>query len=1018
MLNRIIQFALTQRLLVLVLTLGLVAAGIQSFIALPIDAFPDISPTQVKVILKTPGLTPEEVENQVTRPIEVELLGIPNQQILRSIAKYGLTDVTLDFEDGTDIYWARQQVAERLASVWDSLPADIGGGIAPMSTPLGELYMFTLDGPQSLEEKRHILDWQIRPVLRTVPGVADVNPLGGRVETFQVSPDPVLMEAHGFSYQELEDALMANNSNDGAGRLAAGEEIILVKSSGKIETLDQLRRLVVGSKGSESIYLEDIAEVSLNSLTRYGAVTDSGTQEAVEALVVALRGANARQVIAGIDEALEKLRPSLPDDLSIGVFYDRSHLVNRAVSTVSEALIIAVVLVILLLLFFLGDLRSAFTVALSLPLAALITFLLMSFFDMSANLMTLGGLAIAIGMLVDASVVVVENCVARLSQSSNQLPKLHILFRAVKEVAGPVVSGTVIILLVFAPLVTLQGLEGKLFVPVALTIMFALSGSLVISLTIIPVVSSWLIKSGADSTPRLVVWMQNGYRRMLTWTLAKGWPILITTAALFALAIFAYMQVGKSFMPEMDEGDLILQLEKIPTISLETSADIDLLVEQALLAEIPEIKRIVARLGSDELGMDPMGLNETDMFLELAPRDTWQLKSKDELKEKIRTVMHGFPGVSFGFTQPIDMRVSEMISGASGDLAVKVFGPDLDILQGLAEQIDALLKEVPGSADVLLQQADGMSYLSLKPNQTEMGRRGLQVADVQRQLRASLEGITIGEIQQTLIRSPLVIRYPKPADWSSLLSSQTLKDINGETVSLSELVTAQQVEGPVIIQRESGQRFALVDAYVEGRALVDYVEDARATIESNIDLPQGYFIEWGGEFENQQRASMRLAIMIPIAISLVFLVLFSTFRRIDEALLVLGNIPLALIGGIVALWISGIYLSVPASVGFIALLGVAVMNGVVLVVQFKQLSSLGFSKAEVIVTGAVKRLRPVLMTATTGAFGLIPLLFATGPGSEIQKPLAVVVTGGLVSSTFLTLFLLPLLYQKLIMRKS
>ena len=1018
MLARLIRFSLTQRLLILVMAAGLIFAGVNSYLNLPIDAFPDISPTQVKIILKAPGLTPQEVENQVTRPIEVELLGIPNQQVLRSIAKYGLTDITVDFEEGTDIYWARQQVAERLSAVWDTLPNDIGGGIAPMSTPLGELFMFTLDGPFSLETKRRILDWQIRPVLRSVPGVADVNPLGGRVETYQVSPDPVLMDAHGFKYEQLEEALVSNNSNDGAGRLSAGEEIILVKSSGRIQGLEQLQRLVVGQDQGDPIHLIDLAEVTLSSLTRYGAVTDSGQGEAVEALVVALRGANAKQVIVNVRKELEKLKPSLPPDLVLSVFYDRSNLVDRAVGTVNKALVIAVVLVVLLLVFFLGDLRAAVAVAVILPMAALVTFLLMSLFGMSANLMSLGGLAIAIGMLVDASVVVVENCVARLATSPEKLPRMHVLFRAVREVAGPVVSGTLIILLVFAPLVTLQGLEGKLFVPVALTIMFALTASLVLSLTFIPVMCSWLLKAKADSTPRVVKWMQEGYRKVLTLFLKKPGPVFLATGLLFIVAILAYTQVGKAFMPEMDEGDIIVQLEKVPTISLETSIGIDLQVEKALLAGIPEIKRIVARTGSDELGMDPMGLNETDMFLELTPRDTWEVPSKDALKDKIREIMADFPGVNFGFTQPIDMRVSEMISGASGDLAVKVFGPDLAVLQGLAIQIEAILKRIPGSTDILVQQADGMSYLSLRPNQAEIGRRGLSLALVQRQLRASLEGITVGEIQQTLVRSPLVIRYPKPADWSSLLASQTLEDSLGETVSLSELVDVKQIEGPVIIQRESGQRFALVDAYVSGRALVDYVEEARETIQTNLEIPQGYYLEWGGEFENQQRASLRLAIMVPVAVALVFLVLFSTFGKIDEALLVLGNIPFALIGGILALWISGIYLSVPASVGFIALLGVAVMNGVVLVVQFKQLHALGLPFTEVIVEGAVRRLRPVLMTATTGAFGLLPLLFATGPGSEIQKPLAVVVTGGLASSTILTLFLLPLLYLKLILRRK
>ena len=1018
MLARLIQFSLTQRLLILVISLGVFLLGGSRLMEIPIDAFPDISPTQVKVIIKAPGLTPEEVENRVTWPVEVELLGVPKQQTLRSLAKYGLTDITIDFEDGTDIYWARQQVAERLSAVWDSLPEDVSGGIAPMSTPLGELFMFTLDGPYSLEEKRHILDWTIRPVLRGVAGVADVNALGGHVETFQVSPNPSVMQQLDVDYQTLERVLVENNSSDGAGRLDAGEETYLVNTGGRIHNLQQLKDLVVLEREGNAIRLSEIATVSLGSITRYGAVTDSGKGEAVQALVVALRGANASEVIKGVQQALKTLESALPENLIVRPFYDRSHLVERAVSTVSTALMFAVLLVLVLLGLFLGDARAALAVAISLPMAAMVTFILMAQFDMSANLMSLGGLAIAIGMLVDASVVVVENSVARLATAPKGLPKLHILFRAVREVAGPVVSGTLIILLVFAPLMTLGGLEGKLFIPVALTIVFALAGSLILSLTLIPVVCSWLISSESSKTPRWVEALQRGYRTGLVNVIGRPKLILLPTAFALVLAIFAYTQVGKSFMPDMDEGDLILQIEKIPTISLTASQEIDNLVTGALVDQISEIERAIARSGADDLGMDPMSLNETDIFLQLAPRDQWQLESKDALKDRIRTMMLDFPGINYAFTQPIDMRVSEMIIGSRGDVAVQIFGPELDVLQKLVLQVGDLLTPLQGSEDVVVQQSDGLHYLRLQPDQQEIGRRGLSLQQVQRQLRAALDGLQVGEVQRegeyAGIRSPLVIRYEKPEDWRSLLASQSLSDAEGRPVSLSELVSIEQSQGPVLIQREAGQRFGRVDVYVGERALVDYVTEAQKLVEQQLDLPQGYYLQWGGEFENQQRASARLALMVPVAIALVFLVLFSTFGKVSEALLVLGNIPLALIGGILALWASGTYLSVPASVGFIALLGVAVMNGVVLVDQFKQLQAQGATGLDVIVEGAVRRLRPVLMTATTGAFGLLPLLFATGPGSEIQKPLAIVVTGGLISSTLLTLFLVPLLYRKFI----
>jgi cobalt-zinc-cadmium resistance protein CzcA len=1013
--KRLIEFALTQRTLVGLLAVVVAGVGWYAFRELPIDAFPDVSPTQVKIIVKAPGMTPEEVENQITAPIELELLGIPRQSMLRSVAKYALTDITVDFSEGTDIYWARQQVAERLGAVWENLPAGIEGGIAPMTTPLGEMFMFTVDGDYSLMEKRTVLDWIIRPALRTVPGVADVNSLGGYVRSFEVMPDPHRMAARGIDPLMLGAALATNNRNDGAGRMIEGEETLLVRSEGRIRTLDDVRAIVVDEQGGVPIRVADVATVRIGAITRYGAVTRDGAEEAVQGLVLGLRGANARDVVEGVTRKLEEISSALPDGLDVNVFYDRGDLVERAVGTVSKALAEATVLVIILLVLFLGDLRASLAVAMVLPLAALATFILMRQFGMSANLMSLGGLAIAIGMLVDAGVVVVENITTRLSewQKTRRVPRLHVVYRAVREVSLPVASGIGIIIIVFFPLLTLQGLEGKLFTPVALTIVFALASSLLLSLTVIPVLSSFLLKRVTHEEPWLPRKLEAFYVPRLRWCLDhSGWVLGGATGALAVTAI-VYLFIGKSFMPTMDEGDIIVQLEKLPSITLQDSVDLDLRVEQAILSRVPEVVRIVARVGSDEIGMDPMGLNETDIFMVLKPKAEWRMRSKEELIDAIRVVLDEFPGIAYGFTQPIEMRVSEMLTGVRGDVAVKLFGPDLGELNRYAGELAAELRTVDGSQDVFTSQNEGMQYFELEADRLTAGRFGLSVEDLQGILRAQLEGLPIGIVQEGAMRTPLLMRAAEsigasPASFSALPIS--LRD--GDQVPLGTLARIRRVEGVVAVARERGQRFAVVRTNVAGRDLVGFVEDARQQVASNIDLPPGYYVEWGGQFENQQRAAARLAIVVPASLALIFLLLFSTFRSVRQALLVLTNVPLALIGGVLGLWITGEYLSVPASVGFIALLGIAVLNGVVLVAYFNQLRVRGMPMTELVVEGARRRLRPVLMTASIAAFGLVPLLFATGPGSEIQRPLAIVVIGGLITATMLTLIVLPILYRR------
>jgi cobalt-zinc-cadmium resistance protein CzcA len=1013
--NYLIGFALAQRVLILLVAAVLAVAGYRAFMALPIDAFPDVSPTQVKIIIKAPGMTPEEVETRITAPIEVELLGIPNQTMLRSITKYALTDITLDFADGTDIYWARQQVGDRLAGVAGSLPEGIDGGIAPMTTPLGEMFMFTVDGPLSLSERRSLLEWVIRPALRTVPGVADVNVLGGYSRSFEVVPDPVRMAARGVDTLALERAITANNSNDGAGRINEGEEALLVRAEGRIETPGDLERIVVAVHDGIPIRVADVASVAIGSITRYGAVTQNGVAEAVQGLVLGLRGANAGDVVGGTRAKLAEIQSALPEGVEVRVFYDRGDLVRQAVSTVARALAEAVVLVLVLLLLFLGDLRAAVTVAVVLPLAALVTFLAMGQVGMSANLMSLGGLAIAIGMLVDAAVVVVENIATQLGAAGSQrkLPRLHIVYRAVREVAVPMSSGIGIIILVFLPLLSLQGLEGKLFAPVALTISFALGGSLVLSLTVIPVLASYLMRSAAHHEPWLPRKLGELYRPLLEGALARGNAVIGGALGALVLTAIAYLFIGKTFLPTMDEGDLIVQLEKLPSITLAESVDMDLRVQEAILARVPEVARIVARVGSDEIGMDPMGLNESDMFLVLAPRGEWRASSKDEVIDAIRAVLDEFPGVAYGFTQPIEMRTAEMLTGTRGDVAVKLFGPDLGALSAKAEEIAATLRSVAGSEDVFVARNSGMQYLNVAIDRTAAGRLELQATDLQRILRAQVEGLPIGIVQEGVRRTPLVIRASEDVRESARnFAGLPLTLGGGRSVPVSAVADVERIEGVVSVARERGERFIVVRSNVVGRDLVGFVDEAKQRVATDVELPTGYSLQWGGQFENQQRAAARLALVVPVAIGLVFMLLFSTFGSVRQALLVLTNVPFALIGGVFALLLTGEYLSVPASVGFIALLGIAVLNGVVMVTYFNQLRAEGLAAREIVVRGAQRRLRPVMMTASIAAFGLVPLLFASGPGSEIQRPLAIVVIGGLISATALTLILLPILYER------
>lgn len=1010
MLTSVIRFSLTQRLFVLIVALILMLAGARAWFAIPLDAFPDISPTQVKIILKAPGMTPEEIEAQITVPIETELLGIPQQSILRSTTKYAISDITLDFEEGTDIYWARQQVSERLSAVWDSFPEGVSGGVAPMSTPLSEIFMFSLENPNlSLLERRQLLEWEIRPLLRTVPGVADVNILGGYAKSFSISPNPAAMAAAGVSFAALQQAIVENNHNEGAGKLTIGTDTIIVRSEGRIDDIDELKLLVIKTDNAKVYRLQDLADIQIGHLARYGAVTKDGNETA-EALIIALKDANTAQVVNNIKEKLAQISLTLPEGSQINTFYDRANLINTAIETISNALFEAVVLVIVLLALFLGNVRAALVVSLSLPLAALFTFLMMDYFNLSANLMSLGGLVIAIGMLVDSSVVVVENMV-NLIATKQRLPRLHLIFRATKDVAIPVVSGTVIVIIVFSPLLTLSGLEGKLFTPVAITIVFAMLSALVLSLTVIPVIASYLVNEKAAKEPRAIEKLKHLYLGSLK--ACFGWqkPFMLTAFSLLIVSLGLFSLVGKTFMPTLDEGDIILQLEKSPSISLDASIAIDKQIQQTLLSQIPEIKQMVARTGADEIGLDPMGLNETDVFLELAPRSEWRFATKEQLIDAIRTVLLKYPGVNFNFTQPIQMRVSEMLTGSIGDVAIKVFGNDIETLGKLTGEIEQLVTATQGSVDVKMAMIEGSPFINLTLDNELARGFGMSTMEFARYLKSQLEGVVVTEVLQGKKRTPVLIANNQ-AQISNIneLQNQLLVMPDHSLKRLSDVAVLSYKQGPILIEREQGNRFSVITTNVQGRDIVGFVEELNSKIAKEIKLPSGYSVSFGGEFENQQRATSNLLLVIPIAIALITLILFTTFGSLAKSGLILANVPFAMMGGIVSLYLSGEYLSVPASVGFIALLGVAVLNGVVMVSYYEQTKYLFGSLRERVEQGAARRLRPILMTATTAMFGLIPLVFASGPGAEIQKPLAIVVIGGLLTSTITTLYLLPMLY--------
>ncbi|EMG95837.1 heavy metal efflux pump, CzcA family [Helicobacter pylori GAM119Bi] len=1010
MLASIIEFSLRQRVIVIVGAILILFFGTYSFINTPVDAFPDISPTQVKIILKLPGSSPEEMENNIVRPLELELLGLKGQKSLRSVSKYSISDITIDFDDSVDIYLARNIVNERLSSVMKDLPVGVEGGMVPIVTPLSDIFMFTIDGNITEIEKRQLLDFVIRPQLRMISGVADVNSIGGFSRAFVVVPDFNDMARLGISISDLEEALRVNLRNSGAGRVDRDGETFLVKIQTASLSLEDIGKITV-STNLGHLHIKDFAKVISQSRTRLGFVTKDGVGETTEGLVLSLKEANTKKIIAQVYQKLEELKPLLPNGVSINVFYDRSEFTQKAVATVSKTLIEAIVLIIITLFLFLGNLRASVAVGVILPLSLSVAFIFIKLNNLTLNLMSLGGLIIAIGMLIDSAVVVVENAFEKLS-ANTKTTKLHAIYRSCKEIAVSVVSGVVIIIVFFVPILTLQGLEGKMFRPLAQSIVYALLGTLVLSITIIPVVSSLVLKATPHSETFLTRFLNRIYAPLLEFFVRNPKKVILGAFVFLIASLSLFPFVGKNFMPTLDEGDVVLSVETTPSISLDQSKDLILNIESAIKKHVKEVKTIVARTGSDELGLDLGGLNQTDTFISFIPKKEWSVKTKDELLEKIMDSLKDFKGINFSFTQPIEMRISEMLTGVRGDLAVKIFGDDISALNELSFQIAQVLKGIKGSSEVLTTLNEGVNYLYVTPNKEAMANVGITSDEFSKFLKSALEGLIVDVIPTGISRTPVMIR--QESDFASSITkikSLALTSKYGVLVPITSIAKIEEVDGPVSIVREDSRRMSVVRSNVVGRDLNSFVEEAKKVIAQNVKLPSSYYITYGGQFENQQRANKRLSTVIPLSILAIFFILFFTFKSIPLALLILLNIPFAVTGGLIALFAVGEYISVPASVGFIALFGIAVLNGVVMIGYFKELLLQGKSVEECVLLGAKRRLRPVLMTACIAGLGLLPLLFSHSVGSEVQKPLAIVVLGGLVTSSALTLLLLPPMFM-------
>ena len=1014
--NQLIAFALRQRLLVVLLALIVAGSGVLALGRLPIDAFPDVTPVLVQIFTEAEGLAPEEVEKLITYPIEVSMNGLPGITDIKSLSAFGLSVVSVYFEDDVDIYFARQLVFERLQAAREEIPEGLGDPeMGPITTGLGNVYQYIVEGDgYDLMELRSIQDWIVKYQLRTVPGVTEVLSAGGFAKQFQIQIDPNQLLKYDLTLDELVEAVEANNQNAGGGFIVRGSEEYLVRGVGWVQTADDIANIKIASRdGGTPIYVRDVADVTLGPEIRRGVVTRNGEGEVVSGIVLKLIGQNTSQVINNIKQKIAQINAQLPEGVRVVPYYDQADLVAKAIGTVKSALVEGGALVIAVLFLFLWNVRSALIVVAALPLSALFAFILMGYVGMSANLMSLGGLAIAIGMMVDGSIVMVENIFRHLTEEDwREVGFISTVLRAAQEVARPILFGIGTVIIVFLPLFTLQGVEGKLFSPMAFTISFAMLGSLIFSLTLVPVLCTFVLGGRlSDKESPILRTLKRIYIPLLQKAIRHRAIIVGIAVSGLALSLAVVPFLGTEFVPILEEGSMLVQVTMAPSTSLEQAKEVTLKLEEALLS-FPEVKNVLSNVGRAEVGGDPMPVNSSEIVVLLAPQEQWTTaKTKEELIKKMSEKLLQFPGILLNFTQPIAMRVDELTSGVKAQLAIMLFGDDLDLLVEKASEIQRLVSEVEGVADLQVEQVTGQPQVQIAIDRGKLARYGINVSEVQEVVRTAIGGSTAGQVFEGQRRFDIFLRLKERfRDDTEAIGNILVAAPDGSHIPLSQLATIRTVIGPKQINREDNQRRIVIQCNVRGRDMGGFVAEARRLVETKVALPPGYYVTWGGQFENQQRAMKRLSIIVPLTIFLIFIMLFSAFNSIRNALLIILNVPFALIGGILSLFLTGQYLSVPASVGFIALFGVAVLNGVVMVPYFNQLRAEGMSLGEAVMQGAELRLRPVLMTALTSSLGLIPLLLSTGVGSEVQRPLATVVVGGLFTSTLLTLFVLPTLY--------
>lgn len=1019
MLARLVKGALNQRLLVVVIAIVICAFGIRASMKLSVDAFPDVTNVQVQVATEALGRSPEEIERFVTIPLEIAMTGLPGLVEMRSLNKSGLSIITLVFTDQTDVYFARQLVTERLIEVRGNLPPGISPVLGPLSTGLGEVYQYTLDHPddgtreltpEELAERRIVQDWVVRPLLRSIPGVAEINSQGGYVRQYQALVKPERLLHYGLTVNDVFEAIAKNNANASGGVLPQQSEQYLIRGVGLIRSVEDIGNIVVRELNGVPVFVKNLAEVSIGHEVRQGVIIKGGYTESVSGIVMMVRAGNAKEIVTRVKQRVEEINQKglLPGGLKIVPYYDRTELVDAALWTIAKVLIEGIVLVVVVLFIFLGDVRSSLIVVATLIIAPLTTFIMMNRYGISANLMSLGGLAIAIGLMVDATVVVVENIFHRLgTKQVSGVARLRLIRDATMEVATPTAFGIAIIILVFLPLMTLQGIEGKLFAPLAITIAIALGVALLVSLSLSPVLCSYILKGGSEHDTWVIARLKSSYLGLLDRSLARRRITVVTATVLLLGSIGLFPLLGKSFMPTMKEGALTPQINRVPSISLQESVSMEMAAMRSI-AEVDGVRMVVSKLGRGESPADPVGPNESDPIVLLDPKTK---RSQDEIDEEIRQRLSSIPGVQIVLSQPISERVDEMVTGVRSQLAIKIFGDELDELRRVSEQVARLLRSVPGARDIRIERLSGQQSLIIDIDRAAIARYGINVADVHAIIETAIGGKEVSLLYEGERRFGIAVRFPERArDSIESIKQITLKAHDGALVPLQSIASIQLKDGPAQVSRESAKRRVVVGANVEGRDLGGFVQDVQNRMNQEIKLPEGFNVVYGGQFENMERAMETLSVIVPVTIAAIFFLLFMLFSSLKMAGLIILVLPFASIGGIVGLAITGEYLSVPASVGFIALWGIAVLNGVVLVTCIRRFRDEGMAIAEAVREGCVQRFRPVIMTATVALLGLVPFLFADGPGSEVQRPLAIVVIGGLITSTLLTLVVLPSLY--------